>query len=1016
MRHYKLVLLLSLSLFLIVGLFAQNNIGTGFSPSQIDEPSIERNMIPAATYMQIDSDAGFEPAGFTGSGTEGDPYVLDGEIIELGSGDMGIRIFNTKAHFVISNCTFSTIGEVRAERAIELTNADNGTVENCIMQGKYIRAFSLSGSDDLQILGNEIHGCTAGFDLYSGTRVNITNNRILDSRYFGIHAWAGSNITIENNWIHRVELSGTVAALYIQADNVSVIGNDIRNVVGQGIYANNAENLTIQNNRIWDVTEHGIYIITTDTAGISFNNISCVQKDGIHIGSGVIGIFEVHNNTVHHGGPYGIYTEVADDGLYYGNKVFQFGTGIAMAAGAHNNRIYDNQLGWNWDNNTEDAGTTVVYNDWGWTYGNLYHDYTTGDYPIGSSPVKLNDTNPQTLVDSTTPTIERPGYSFEFWDTDTDIWLTWTAEDDFPSHWMLYTNSSSGDPIDWCNDTISISLDDYDVGGYRFSILVVDCAATPHHDQSLDVYVTIKENDITSPDITPHSDFSEEAFSDSFYINWTAYDLHPANYEIYNNGTPLKENIYSDGDNLWWSPLIPADYLGKGLHNFTIFANDTFGNTATSTTWVTVVDTTVPTITGLTLDHDAEYGIDSVNVTYSVEDYYPNRKMVWLNDSLVVNTTWSDGPDSIDFGYLSLGEYNITIVYTDEDGNSNKGTCIVTVVDTTDPVVSSPPDVYMELGEIGNWINWTIDEPHPDYYEAWINGTSYGTNAYSGSFNMPCDEADVGEYNVTLVFFDTEGNFAVDTVWVFVTDTTDPAITGPVDFSYEGGASSIVSWSWDELEPENYTVYVNGTEMEFGETFSGDIQYTIDEQTLGIWNVTLVIYDESGNFGTDEVWVTVVDTTVPVVSGDDDQEINDVDSIQLNWTCTDLYPDSYVLYQNGSSVLNDDWDGSDITYLVNLTAGVYNFTLVISDTSGNSAMDTVMVTIIDTSTTSTTTTTTTTTPTTTTTTDTTPTSGTTDTTLPPDDGGAMAIVLVLGVIGAIVVIVVILFVLPKLKK
>ena len=41
MRHYKLVLLLSLSLFLTVGLFTQSNVSTGIIPSQIDNPLIE---------------------------------------------------------------------------------------------------------------------------------------------------------------------------------------------------------------------------------------------------------------------------------------------------------------------------------------------------------------------------------------------------------------------------------------------------------------------------------------------------------------------------------------------------------------------------------------------------------------------------------------------------------------------------------------------------------------------------------------------------------------------------------------------------------------------------------------------------------------------------------------------------------------------------------------------------------------------------------------------------------------
>jgi len=438
-------------------------------------------MTPAAEYIMIQSDSDFGPAGFTGSGTEGDPYVLDGQIIDLGN-DMGIRIFNTNAHFVIRNCE---ITGWNSDRAFELTNADNGTIENNYIHGKFMYGLITANSEDLNFTGNEIQGVSRGIWGLNLWRADITNNKFLDSIWFGIDLDSASrNITIENNWIHRVNevsYSGTHGAIYTSADNVSIISNDMRTLNGYGIVVNSGENIEIQNNRIRDSSQRGIYISAADKVDISFNNISCVQYDGIHIASGAAN---------------GIYNVDADNGLYYGNIVFQFTTGIGMGAGAHNNLIYDNQLGWNSNNNSEDAGTTPGYNDWGWTYGNYYQDYTSGDYPIGSSPVKLNDTNPQTLADSTTPTIERPGYSFEFWDTDTDIWLTWTADDDFPSHWMLYTNASSGPVNEWCNDTISISLDAYPVGGYQFSIVVVDCGS--HVAQSLDAYVTIKEGDIQS--------------------------------------------------------------------------------------------------------------------------------------------------------------------------------------------------------------------------------------------------------------------------------------------------------------------------------------------------------------------------------------------------------------------------------------------------------------------------------------------------------------------------------------
>ncbi|MBN2230138.1 MAG: hypothetical protein JW779_11170 [Candidatus Thorarchaeota archaeon] len=64
----------------------------------------------------------------------------------------------------------------------------------------------------------------------------------------------------------------------------------------------------------------------------------------------------------------------------------------------------------------------------------------------------------------------------------------------------------------------------------------------------------------------------------------------------------------------------------------------------------------------------------------------------------------------------------------------------------------------------------------------------------------------------------------------------------------------------------------------------------------------------------------------------------------ITWLAYDLYPATYNIYQNGSLVSSRSWDNDAIIY--NLTAlelGTYEYLIVIYDTSGNSAVDVVMV-------------------------------------------------------------------------
>lgn len=66
----------------------------------------------------------------------------------------------------------------------------------------------------------------------------------------------------------------------------------------------------------------------------------------------------------------------------------------------------------------------------------------------------------------------------------------------------------------------------------------------------------------------------------------------------------------------------------------------------------------------------------------------------------------------------------------------------------------------------------------------------------------------------------------------------------------------------------------------------------------------------------------------------------------ITWTPNDINPAAYVIYRNGTSIETGNWNGSAISINVDgLEAGIYNFTLVVSDASGISNSDTVMVTV-----------------------------------------------------------------------
>ncbi|MDF1540777.1 MAG: hypothetical protein P1Q69_17910, partial [Candidatus Thorarchaeota archaeon] len=511
--------------------------------------------------------------------------------------------------------------------------------------------------------------------------------------------------------------------------------------------------------------------------------------------------------------------------------------------------------------------------------------------------------------------------------------------------------------------------------------------------------------DSTGPSITGQDDFIYE-LGDSPLISWSWTELNPKNYTIYENDSLAVFSTSFSGD-----IEHTLDGLTVGKWNITLIIYDDSGHFETDELWVTVEDTTDPTSPDFPADFQVETGSISW-VNFTLNDLNPNIWEVWRDDTMDATDAFADG-EYIQYmlNYVTPGAHNITLVAWDDSDNILKLTCFVTYSDSTAPTIIGPIDSGFEAGE-SPLVSWSWTELNPENYTIYENGTQAIFSAsFSGNIEHILDGLIPGKWNITLIFYDTSGNFEADEVWVTVEDTTAPTLVGFASLNVELGEVLQINWqvsnigAWDQ--DGTWQVYVNGTAGTPGVWDSTQVSYAFAPD-LGKFNVTMVVTDAYGNSVTNTTWVTCQDTIAPELSGLADQEISESESILLNWTCSDLDPESLVLTRNGSVIIEQIWVGSDYSYPAeDLALGVYNYTLVVTDGSGNSASDSVLLTVTAeaTSTTTTTTTTSTTTPTDTSTTDT--------TTPPPDDGGVMMLLLVGSGIGAIVIVVVILFLRKK---
>ncbi|MCP6718072.1 MAG: hypothetical protein KJI70_00790, partial [Patescibacteria group bacterium] len=323
--------------------------------------------------------------------------------------------------------------------------------------------------------------------------------------------------------------------------------------------------------------------------------------------------------------------------------------------------------------------------------------------------------------------------------------------------------------------------------------------------------------------------------------------VHDHGYSIWSNGTYL----YTLGD---------TRNYGAGDYDFALLKWDTDGNIVWNRTWsgqgydrgysiwgdgtylyalgytrsfgasydVALLkwraDMTVPELNN---PSDITYSEESTGhrITWTVIEYNPDRYVVYKDGTEIVSGTWISGSSIvINVDGLLVGSYEYVVVVYDTSNNSDEDTVIVTVVDTTAPVLTSPSDITYEQGEVGNNITWTIADSYPDTYIIYKDDTEIASGVWvSGDvMTVNVDGLLPGLYDYTIVVFDFYGNLARDTVIVVVVDNIVPVLTTLADIVYEQGeVGNNIIWTASDANPDRYVVYKDGTEIVSGTWISG---------------------------------------------------------------------------------------------------------------------------------------------------------------------------------------------------
>ncbi len=268
-----------------------------------------------------------------------------------------------------------------------------------------------------------------------------------------------------------------------------------------------------------------------------------------------------------------------------------------------------------------------------------------------------------------------------------------------------------------------------------------------------------------------------------------------------------------------------------------------------------------------------------------------------------------DGPVAVtisgEVNPQKLGEYELTYTAVDNAGNTASIKRTVTVVDTTNPVITLIGGTTIEI-EVGS-----------NYLEPGLSITdNYDGVIVDYQVNGSIDTNQPGEYDLTYVTEDSSGNATEATRLIKVAGSVDK---GSPIVRLNGPATIILEY------PEKYSEQgaqaQDAVDGQVAVTISGEV----NPQKLGEYKLTYTAVDNAGNTASTTRTVTVVDTTNPVIT-------------LIGGTTIEIEVGSNYL-EPGLSIA-DNYDGVIVDYQVNGSIdtnqpGEYDLTYVAEDSSGN---------------------------------------------------------------------------------
>jgi parallel beta-helix repeat protein len=846
--------------------------------------------------ISIYSDSDFSTQGWPGSGTQEDPYVIEG--LEIVTNYTCVRVSGTSVHFVIRNCLFRSLEPTEHQRGVRLQNVNNGSVVNCTISFKGYGIYSLSCSD-LHIVNNTIHdNPNAGISMSQSSNCRIINNSVYNVVGDGLYLSNLENCSLVNNTVWNNSDDG----LSIYDSECIVANNTVFSNLDDGIAISESSNVIVTNNTVFANSDSGVYGFYAEDCVFSSNTIYQNQQNGLDVVRS--GDSLIINNTIYDNGMYGLeiryspnctvsdnvfqncglvvgggeladwmlnvadnavngktlgyFVNVSDtviDGSLYGQAILVNCENIALQDGVfdaadigiavyyssnctvNSTSVSDNYIGiWLYSTNSSSVVNNSLVNNGivvtGWDLSNWVHNFT-GNL-VNSKPLGY-------FLNQSALTIDGSAYGQVVVVNCTDV----LVEDG------VFLNSSQGIALVFSPDSELINntvVDSY------YGIRIQNCTGSHIENNTISGslssgFLLYDSNQCSLTNNTWESNYyglylynSMDCTLNMSRIRGGRIGIYPRQLERLNVSYNLIEYTYYG--------IYAYDIEDCTMNDNTISNNSGYG------AYLFYADRMI--LLNNTFEHNANHG------AYLTGSF---------NASIRENTFKYNGLDGVSIWTSD----NCRVINNTASYNSNYGIMLHHGSDNT--------TVYGNIivsNVVGNGYGYQSSN-------TWDDGVSRGN--YWSDYYGP------GEYSIP----GPGGN--VDR---YPSGPTQVADHSNIQY-HLGTTGHSITWVATSGSPDAYAVFLDGTEIDSGAWDGSSVTVLIDGHPIGIFNYTLLVNDTLGEWADDSVIVTVYDLD-PTIDSPSNREYHfDTTGHSITWTPSDLTPDSYEVYGDHNIVQSGSW-------------------------------------------------------------------------------------------------------------